>query len=182
MFASRALTRREKILLLVLALVGVVGLYFCLVHYPIAERTDEIEAERAEIADKTVVAEVRSGIYKSMRSELDEIFKMPEDELTVMPKYDNIGVLMQYFNTIFADVAPEIQYDSVRTEDGVVLRTVRFTFTAKDYAEAKSVIDNLTGTGFRSLLSDLSFTPDEGDLEAGRVRVSGTAVFYEQAD
>ncbi len=178
---KRSLSRREKVLLLVLALIGLIGLYFYLVHYPIVNRMAEIENERGEVADQQIVADARSTIYKSMRSELDEIFAMPEDKITVMPEYDNIQVLMQHFNTIFANVNPELSFDSVTVSDGVAVRTVRFTFSASGYDEAKEVIKNLTGTGFRCLLSGLTFSPTDGDLETNGVRVSGVITFYENA-
>lgn len=178
---NRNLSRREKVLLLVLVLIGLIGLYFYFVHYPIMERTAEIGSERDEVADQRIVADARSTIYKSMKDELDEIFAMPENKITVMPEYDNIQVLMQHFNTIFADVSPELTFDTVTVNDGVAVRTVRFSFSATGYGEAKEVIKNLTGTGFRCLLSGLTFTPTDGDLETNGVRVSGVITFYENA-
>ncbi len=178
---NRNLSRREKVLLLVLVLIGLIGLYFYLVHYPIVNRMSEIENERGEVADQQIVADARSAVYKSMKDELDVIFAMPEDKITVMPNYDNIQVLMQQFNTIFANVSPELSFDTVTVSDGVAVRTMRFSFAASGYEEAKEVITNLTGTGFRCLLSGLTLSPSDGDVETNELHVSGVITFYENA-
>lgn len=180
-FMNRSFSRREKILLLVLTLIGLVGLYFYLVHYPVTTQLAQIEEQRTAVADDTVIAQARQQVYLSMKAELEEIFSMPEDEITVMPKYDNIKALMREFNVIFDGADPELSFDPVTVEDGVAVRVMRFTFTS-DYKRAKDILEQLTGTGYRCLLDSLSITPEEGNLETDVLQVSGTITFYEQAD
>lgn len=180
---TRKLTRREQFLMLLLVLIIIIGLYFYLVHYPIEQRYEEIAAEREEIALQTDVAVVRAGIYQSMKMELDEIFAMPEEEITVMPEYDNIQTLMNYFNVIFVGTDPVLNYDAVRVNGKIATRTIRFTFTATDYNHAKKILGQLTDTGFRCQLESVSIVPAEngGEVETGAQKVSGTITFYELA-
>ena len=180
---NRSFTRREQVLILVLVLAALVGLYFYAVHYPIVNRLEEIETEQEEIALRTEVAEKRASQYRAMKAELEEIFAMPEDQITVMPEYDNFQTLMNYFNVIFLGTDPVLNFDAVRTSGKIATRTVRFSFTAEGYAQAKHILDQLTDTGFRCLLDSVSLVPSEsdGEVELSPLRVSGTVTFYELA-
>lgn len=179
-FLNRSFSRREKVLMLVLALVLVAGLYFLLVHYPVSQRMDEIELENEEILFEKDVADSRLAVYNDMKAELDEIFAMPEDEITVMPEFDNIQTLMNIFNDIFQGTGQTLNFDNVTYNGNIASRTMRFSFSAADYAQAKSILERLTGTGFRCLMDSVSFAPTEdGSVESGALRVSGTITFYE---
>lgn len=177
---NRSFSQREKLLLLGLVLIGIVGLYFFAVHEPIVTRLEEIEIEKEEVLFQRDVVQARLDLYNRMKAELEEIFAQGVDDVTVMPEYDNIETLMLHFNRIFAGTGERLSYDAVRTvSDHVIGRTVRFSFTAGSYEQAKSVLAELTGTGFRCLLDSVSITPDNNDVETGIISVSGTITFYE---
>lgn len=181
---TRRFTLREKILLLVLILVLLVGLYFFLVHYPVQNQLTEIENERAEWQMRYDALEVKAGIYRDMKEELDEILKLPEDELTVMPKYNNIEPLMKELNRIFLGTEPSLNYGSMSTNNRIVSRPIRFSFKTPDFDKAKEVLRELTHTGWRCLLTDLTLTPDSSsggqtDVAKRPLTVSGTITFYE---
>ena len=180
---TRRFTRREIVLMLVLVLIFLIGMYFYLVHYPITQRLEEIETERDEIAFNTEIAEMRLGVYQSMKAELDEIFAMPEDEITVMPEYDNIETLINYFHFVLNGTDPVLNYDAVTVNGKIAMRTIRFSFTAAGYDQAKLILGQLAGTGYRCLMQSVSIVPDEngGEVETGALKVSGTITFYELA-
>ncbi len=178
-FLNRAFSRREKLLMVAFVVILLVGLYILLVHYPIVNRTQEIAQESEELLFQQDVANSYLATYNNMKAELDEIFKIPEDELTELPVYDNIQTLMLHLNRIFDGTDPSLSFDAVRIAGNIASRTVRFSFSATDYAHAREVIDDLTGTGFRCLLDSLSFSPSNGSVETGTLRVFGTITFYE---
>ncbi len=184
-FLNRSFSRREKGLLLLLVVVLLVGLYFKLVHYPIVSRMEEIEAETEETLDAQAVADVRLGIYNDMSAELEEIFAMPAEDITEMPAYDNEATLMGYLNYIFAGTDQNLNISKVQNGN-IWERNVRFSFTARSYAQARGVITDLTHTGYRSLLDSLSFAPSGGEegegIETGELTVSGSITFYELAN
>lgn len=179
---TKKFTRREKVLLTLLAAVMLLGLYFILVQYPISTRMDALEAQRQSLELDLELAQERLQKYEAMRSELDEIFSLPEDEITVMPAYDNIEQLMIRFDAIFAGMEPQLSFERVSTDGGVAVRPVRFTFTASDYQAARDILTRLTGTGWRCLMDGVSIVPS-GDgartVAGGAVTVSGTITFYE---
>lgn len=176
---NRRFSNRERVLMLLLVMILLVGLYFFLVHYPIANRMEEIEEERQEIEAEQAVADARLQTYNDMKAELEEIFALPEDQITKMPDYDNRETLLNYFNIIFAGTDQDLSFDNVQFNENVAERTMRFSFTAEDYDKAVEVLTSLTRAGFRCLLDSLSISPSSGDLTEGSLRVSGTITFYE---
>lgn len=181
-FLNRSFSRREKFLLLLLVVVLLVGLYFLLVHYPIVTRMAEIETETDDVLYEQEIANARLAVYNTMQDELKVIFAMPADELTEMPAYDNAETLMLHLNRIFAGTNQRLSFDEIRVgeESNVAERTMRFSFDATSYKEARGVITDLTNTGYRCLLDSLSISPtDDGSVETGALGVSGTITFYE---
>lgn len=177
---NHRLSTREKLLLLLMVLILLVGLYFYLVHYPITERMEEISLEREDLLVQQAVADTRLQTYNDMKAELEEIFAMPEDEITVMPEYSNRETLLLYFDQIFAGTNQVLNFDDERVNDNIVERGVRFSFNADSYAQARDILTKLTvASGFRCLLDSLSVSPSGGDLENGALRISGSITFYE---
>lgn len=180
-FLNRSFSRREKLLMLLLVIVVLVGLYFYLVHYPITQRLDEIEQETDDVLLQQDVANTRLEMYNEMKEELAIVDAMPKDEVTILPEYDNIQTLMNMFNVIFAGTQQTLTFDNVRiNNNNVAERTMRFSFTARDYDHARQVLANLTGTGYRCLLDSLSFAATDGNVETGTLRVTGNITFYEK--
>ncbi len=190
----RSFSRREKVMLIILALVLVVGLYVLLVQRPVEAKVDELTLEKEELELKQQVAEIRLGQYNKMKNELDEIFAMPKDQLTVMPPYDNIETLMVQFNAIFMGLEPKLSFPAVQFEEGVATRPIQFEFAAPSYDQARAILTRLTRTGYRSLLDGLSIRPEGADsvtrdgflqinrsIREGSVLVQGTIYFYELA-
>ncbi len=190
----RSFSRREKVMLIILALVLVVGLYVLLVQRPVEAKVDELALEKEELELKQQVAEIRLGQYNKMKNELDEIFAMPKDQLTVMPPYDNIETLMVQFNAIFMGLEPKLSFPAVQFKEGVATRPIQFEFVAPSYDQARAILTRLTRTGYRSLLDGLSIRPEGADsvtrdgflqinrsIREGNVSVQGTIYFYELA-
>ncbi len=176
---TRRFTLREKILMLVLIVILLLGLYFFLVFYPVRNQLADIDAEMQEVEDKQVIADVIEKRYADMNAELEEIFSMPKDEITYMPEYDNMQDLLVCFNKIFASNT-KWDYDYSESRDGgIVTRAIRLNFEASDFENAKAILGQLTDTGYRCLLKNLSLSPAGEDVENGALRLSLTIDFYE---
>ena len=192
----RSFTRREKIMLVILALVLVVGLYFLLVHRPVEAKLEELAKEQEDLELMTDVAQAMLIQRNSMQAELDEIFALPKDQITVMPEYDNAETLIMQLNNIFMGLEPRLSFPAVRINEGIATRPIDFEFEAPSYEEARAILTRLTRTGYRSLLDGLSIRPSEtrtttvrgrtvtqrvenGNIQEGSVVVKGTIYFYE---
>ena len=172
-------TKREKIVLVILAIALVAGFYFLAIHYPVNQRLEEIKIEKAEVEDQTTLAMAKAQRYRTMQKELDEIFALSEDEITVMPPFDNKQTLTYIFNDVFADTAPNLRFADVKTDGNIATRSISFTFNADSYDAAKEILIKLTGTGYRCLLQNVTLAPTNGDVEYDGLTVSGNIVFYE---
>ncbi len=172
-------TKREKIVIFVLAIALVIGFYFIVIHYPVKTRLEEIAIEKTEVEDETTISMAVLENYKKMKDELEEILAMPEDKLTFMPEFDNVETLTLYFNTVFAGTAPNLSFSSASIDGNIASRTISFNFTAGSYQEAKNILTLLTGSGFRCLMQNVTISPTEGDVAHNELRVSGNIVFYE---
>lgn len=172
-------TKREKIVLAVVAVVLLIGLYFWQIHYPVKTRLEEIEAEKLTVEDETSLATMMATQYQMMKEELDEIFALPEDQISVMPEFDNKENLTFIFDSVFADTAPDLRFDAVRIEGNIAMRSISFSFSADSWAAAKEILTLLTTTGYRCQLQNLSLSPEGGSVADSPLRVSGNIVFYE---
>lgn len=178
----RAFTRREKVLMVVLAVVMLMGVYIMGIHYPVRDSLDRLEQERADLELDLQIVQLQHSKYQAMRAELEDILSLPPDQVTVMPNYDNLQPLMNRLNQIFTlSVAYDMSFDPVSVEDSVARRTIQMTFTCANYADARSIVEQLCHTGWRCLISDLSLsTPQNtGDLAAGAVVASVTVTYFE---
>lgn len=193
----RSFTRREKVMLVILALVLMVGLYFLCVHRPVEASLAKEAAEQEELDLQIQVAQVRLEQRNKMQAELDEIFALPKDQITVMPAYNNLETLMVQFDSIFMGLEPKLNFPEIKVNEGVVTRPIEFEFEAPSYDEARAILTRLTRTGQRSLLEGLSINPKETvrvnrrgqvvetlsgwSIQQGEVLVRGTIYFYELA-
>lgn len=171
-------SKREKVILFIAAIALVVGFYFLVIHYPCKTRLAEIEEEKVTVEDETMLANIMLDSYNGMKNELDEIFSMPEDEITYMPEYDNIVTLM----SILDGIIPRSEYtlsQSVGIEGTIAARTMNFNFTAANYEQAKEILSQLQGTGYRCLMQNLTIAPSDGSVTGSDVKVSVGIVFYE---
>lgn len=193
-FMTRRLSLREKIFLLILVVVLLVGLYFLLVHYPIVNRHKEIEEELERVQLQQAVADIQKEEYDKMKAEKDRITAQEAqgEKPTFMPEYDNFAELNKVIDKIFADAKEKFKDEkeinrnlswssSEDTENGRVTRSLSFSFSCNSYEEAKFIIDSLSHTEWRSLLSNVSISASQ-DMTVlnGAVTVSGTISFYER--
>lgn len=193
----RNFTRREKVMLVILAIVLVVGLYFLLVHRPVEAALAQAAQEQEELDLQIQVAQIKLDQRNKMKAELDEIFALPKDQITVMPAYNNIEALMVQFDSIFMGLEPKLSFPQIKVNEGIVTRPIEFEFDAPSYDEARAILTRLTRTGQRSLLEGLSINPKTTarldrrgrvigtqsgwSIQQGEVLVRGTIYFYELA-
>ena len=180
----RAFSKREKVLMLVLAAVLLAGFYILAVHNPVNAALDQAAQDQASLELDLQIAQIQYGKYQSMKAELDEILSRPADQITVMPDYDNLQPLMNRLNQIFTLAASyDMSFDPVEIEGETARRTIRTTFTCGDYADARSILEQLCHTGWRCLISDLALTTPQnsGDLARSPVVTTVTITYFERA-
>ena len=115
-----------------------------------------------------------------MQAELDEICARPKNEVTEIAPYDNKEVVFNQLNGILQQ---SLQYSLNFSEpsiqdNGTVRRNVVMNFSCADFASAKAIINDLTNSQWRCLVSNLSIS-GSGDVMDGGVQVNATITFFE---
>ena len=176
---KRELTKREKILLLVLA-VMVIGLgYFRLIFEPVNDQISQYrmdtEGEQCEILSNTIkLAQMRSMEKKIAEVKVDGTEK-------AIPTYDNSVVLMrELYRILDATQEYSLDFSSPVEQDGyVVMRPVSMTFKTGTYQQARAIIDQLCDSGNINQISDLSIADERSD--GAGVTVDALITFFEIA-
>ena len=159
---KRELTKREKILLLVLA-VMVIGLgYFRLIFEPVNDQISQYrmdtEGEQCEILSNTIkLAQMRSMEKKIAEVKADGTEK-------AIPTYDNSVVLMRELYRILATTNEySLDFSAQTVQDGYIIRRpISMTFYTDSYEQARGVVDALSGSDNLNQISDLSISENRG--------------------
>lgn len=183
-------TLREIILMIILAVVFFIGLYFLLVFYPVNNRIDELnkELQSVELADAEASADL--AVYNRMKAAVEEIKKIPEDERTYMHFHteEETAAINKDLSEIFAGTKLSTRRSVSNSGNNIIARRIDFTFTVSAsedpevaYGKTKTMLYELTHRdNRRCLLGDLRLSPVGGDLEnASEISVSGYIIFYE---
>ena len=184
---SKRLSSRDRILLIFLAVILIGVCYYLFFLKPLQSELANVDTQIQELETEIEVSMTKIGSMNSMQEELDEIFSRPESEITEIAPFDNAKVVMTQLNGIlrssenyslsFKD--PEIQ------DDGTVRRVVSMTFNCKDYTSAKSIIQALSSSHWRCLITSVSIASETesrdvtADIMTQPVSVSASIVFFE---
>ncbi len=181
-FIKHRFSRREKALALVLIVALLVGLYFFAVHFPVTRGISQAEQDTEEVDARLTEAQAKMAEYTQMQQELEEILAQPADQITIMPPYNNIETLMQRLDVIFAGTNAQFSFGQAQITEGVAARSISFQCTAASYQEARRLLRDLTGMGYRCLINSFSFNPEsDTSLYSGPLDVSASVTFYEYA-
>ena len=147
----------KEITAMVVVVFLVAGIIYYLAFYkPMQKDLTDLAAQSVELDNQIAEATAKAANKKKMQQEIDEILSQPKTEITEIAPYDNKEVVFNMLNGIlmrtvdyslnFAD--PDIQ------ADGFVRRNVSMSFNCASYEEAKAVIQDLTKSNWRCLVSN----------------------------
>lgn len=185
---SKQFTRREKVLLVILALLLLFALYYLAIHRPVTEALNRIQVESETVSTDLMVLETKQQRMAEMQKELDEILSQPN--VSEIPKYDNLQRVMDFLNTVLSSANEySLSFQGLQQpENGDILRRpMQMSFISTSYNGARSMIEQLQNCPYRCQLSDFSIAPvslegqsqDAASLLDGPVQVSLTVTFYE---
>lgn len=180
---NRAFRKREKAMLLLLAVA-----LLCLFYYQFVKKP----VERSIIASDTTYLdmqiaeeELKAGRIRAMQEEMAENLDGGNGYVST---YNNFNAVANTLNEIFKD-SEEFRFDfkqPVAAED-VVRREIGITFTAGNYRIARAMLQSLHDQGYRCLIKNINLTA-AGDYRNTEKRrylrnspVSGSlsVIFYE---
>lgn len=177
------LSSREMILVVFLLILVMGVVYYTGFYVPLQEELAAVSQQALEIDGQIAGSAAKIASMNAMQAELDEIFSDPHREITEIAPYDNKEVVLNQLNSILRRseeyslqfLEPAIQ------ENGTVRRNVVMHFRCADYASAKAIIQSLTQSRWRCLVSNLSVSSSE-DILQGMVEVDATITFFESTN
>lgn len=176
---GRELTRREKLLILLLALILVGLAYYQFVDRPVREALTNAHAERDSLSAELTTVQAKLKVMRRMRDELEDI--TAGGTVSEMKSYNNSKAEIALLNDILRDT-PEysIAFANVTRNGDQIRRNFTLQFTADEYDKVGAVVKQLTDSPYRCLIGDLKLTASRGlYLQTGTVTARATATFFE---
>jgi len=179
---SRNFTTREKILLLILAVILLAELYFLLVH-------QRVEREFTEARSRTETATVSLEIETTKAAKKQEMQKKIQEAVQggsarPLPDYDNATNVVAYLNSVMAAAEEyNLVFSTVEQKNYVAVRPINMSFSCQGYSAVRDIVSRLEGGPYYCEVTGLSMSAEGGlgDMTGSLVSVQMTAVFYEYA-
>lgn len=180
---NSTLSPRDLVLVAFLSVLIIGVVYTSGFYRPLQEELAEVSQQALAVEEQLAGSAAKIASMDAMNAELDAIFADPHGEITEIAPYDNKEVVLNQLNGILRRseeytlhfVEPSIQ------ENGTVRRNVIMHFRCGDYASAKAIIESLTESRWRCLVSNLSVS-GSGDIMQGTVEVDATVTFFESTN
>ena len=177
---SRDFTTKEKILLVILAVILVGLTYYQFFDQPVREATDKAIAEKANLETELVTLEARLANLKQMQAELDSMEGM--ENVRIMPSYNAIKQIHSLLNDVLGSLGYSITFNNATRSGDQVRQRITMSFRCPDLDTAVRVLTDLQNGEFRCLIEDLSVSMATNNSNTDideRVSVSTTITFYE---
>lgn len=160
---SREFTRREKVLLLVLAVLVLGMTYYLLIHQPTTNQMAEITSEQSQADSDLMLAQATHTQLVRMQEELTALAAAGVQE-TEVPLYDNLQLVMNHLNEILAGTSDySLSFQPVDLSETFVRRTIQMTFSCPDYNQARQIITVLASGPYRCQIGDLQLSVGQQD-------------------
>lgn len=138
-------SKREKIMLAVLAFVGLVILWYQLVFSNVQKRVQELDSQIASVQDELIVNQSQGAAVSKMKETVEQ-FEQQGYKPVLLPSYDNTQNLMAYLNAVLGsthDYDIAFEAPTLNEEDSTVHRAGTISFDTNTYAEARSVVQSI---------------------------------------
>ena len=189
MSLSKQFTRREKILLTILAILFLGCVYFLAVQRPVSDAQMNLQQETDRLNTELMVLEAKQQNMDRMRAELEQM--TDQQSIAPIPTYDNLQQLMGFLNAALSPANDySFQFQDVQKEENssILRRGLSLSFTCPSYETARQIAQQLQNCPYRCQLSNFSMAPagtrnqpqpESLPLTSGAVQASLTITFFE---
>ena len=191
---SRDFTTKEKVLILLLALVLLGLCYYRFIYVTCRDAIAEANELRDDYQMELNGALAKEAQLRSMQEELDRIGELKY--ASRMESYNNVKAEIALLNNVLKPATDySISFSKVSRNGDQIRRSFTLDFTTNGFDNAKQIISDLAGSEYRCLIGGIFYNglarrAGDGDkLEGGRwigddyvydtVSVKMTATFYE---
>lgn len=171
----RKLSTRERVLLLLLAVIAIVSGYILLFYLPTTQRIESLNAQITQSQELVAQLDAKLASQQQMENKLEQL-SAQDAQVPYMPMYDNIQAVMTELHTILSGCQEySLSFQSEQGEDHVFYRRVSIPFTCSSYEQAQEILQKLHDSTLRGLLEDVQISLQED----GTVKASATMIFFE---
>ncbi len=175
---NRELTKREKILLLIFAIMIILLGYYKIILEPIDDQISNYEGmqlqEETEVDTKTTQAVKMSVMEKEIEKAKASGIKRD------VPDYDNSAVLLPKLYEIMDSATDySMTFQDVVTEGNVVSRGIDITFQTRSYTQARKIIDKIYDMGYALEISDITMQSTSSTGNTSSMSTYINVTFYE---
>ncbi len=171
----RKLSTRERILLLLLAMIAMISGYILLFYLPTTQRLESLNAQIAQSQEQVTQLDTKLTHQQQMENKLEQ-FSAQDVQVPYMPAYDNIQAVMVELHTILAGCQEySLSFQTEQGENHVFYRRVSIPFTCGSYEQVQEILQKLHDSTQRGLLEDVQISQQED----GTVKASATITFFE---
>ena len=152
---NRELTKREKVLLLIFAVLLIAVGYYKLLLEPINNQIESYRSLTQEEQLQMDTAQLQAVRMQQMETEIAQA-KAAGIERTI-PDYDNSAVLLpQLYQIMDSTIEYAMDFDEITFEGNIAARPVQIEFETANYQKARRVIDKLCTTGYAMQIEDMT--------------------------
>ena len=186
----KKLSKREKILLAVLAVIIVVVCWYKFIYEPVNNQIAQLNSDQNAEQTDLLVLIPKIKQKNEMQAAVDEI--KASGSVEKIPVYDNSKELMVALNKVMSTAnSYTIDFGEADRDGYIFIHKLLITFTTDGYRQARQIIDRLTTETFVNQISDVKVTNDvktqnvvnaKGETVAKTIeetKVSLTITFFE---
>jgi hypothetical protein len=178
------MSRREKALVLVFAIILVAVAWFVFVYQNTTDQITKIEGELSTVQSQTQLMEARASQIDQMKAEIEQR-KAEGAKPVEVPEYDNIQPLMAQLNRIMSAAASySLSFDDLDTSNaGYVARGVRIDYESSSYEAAESIVDALAAGKYPCRVDTISINDKSTKASSSKdapVSASVHVTFFEK--
>lgn len=156
---KNAMTTREKILLCILGIMGVVLLYYYLFYIPMTQQTEQYRQDYITVDETLIVVEAKATKMAQMQAEIAAIKAGSTEGIKELPHYDNRQSLMSQLSEILENTEKySINFGSITGDGTTISRQVTLNYTCDDYASAKGILEKIYDGDYPCAYGNLSLS------------------------
>ena len=175
---NRAFTQREKVLLLVLAVLIIVIGYVKLILQPINEEIESYEGLTMEEQTAFSANQIKAARMNLMEKEIEKA--KAKGVRREVPAYDNSSNLLPgLYQIMESSVDYSLDFGELVYDGNVVQRPVEMTFQTRTYKQARVIIDKLYKSGYAMQISDVNISTKKA-TDTQLVSTSMSVTYFEE--
>ncbi len=175
---NREFTQREKVLLLVLAVLIIVIGYVKLILQPINEEIESYESLTMEEQTTFSANQIKATRMNLMEKEIEKA--KAKGVRREVPAYDNSSNLLPgLYQIMESSVDYSLDFGELVYDGNVVQRPVEMTFQTRTYKQARAIIDKLYKSGYAMQITDVNIGTKKA-TDTQLVSTSMSVTYFEE--